>query len=70
MSQESHLTTKVTKYALRSQAYICERKLFETFVFCLGALGGKIYSLWGQPQERKTQERALAKPKCVKIRKI
>ena len=41
MSQKSHLTTKGTKYALRTQTDARDCELFETFVFCLGVLSGK-----------------------------
>ena len=47
MSQKSYLTTKGTKYALRTQTYAHDCELFETFVFCLGVLSGKNYSLLG-----------------------
>ena len=53
MSQKSYLTTKGTKYALRTQIYTPDCELFEIFVFCLGVLSGKIYSLLGQPLHSK-----------------
>jgi len=53
MSHKSHLTTKGTKYALRTQTHARDCEPFETFVFCLGVLSGKKYSLLGQPPEKK-----------------
>ncbi len=45
MSQKSRLTTKVTKYSRRMQAYVRDYESFDTFVFYLGVLSGKVYPL-------------------------
>lgn len=41
MPQKYYLTTKNTKYTPRTQIYVLDCELFDTFVFCLGVLGGK-----------------------------